>query len=73
MNISIVHTDRSLAEKLWLVCGVTGGVMLCDRERDKHRSQKFYATIHSEKITFLTIVVFCKRQFPAAVCFRDAQ
>jgi hypothetical protein len=28
-----------------------GGVMLCDRERDEHRSQKFYATIHSEKMT----------------------
>jgi hypothetical protein len=50
-----------------------GGVMLCDRERDKHRSQKFYATIHSEKMTHLTIVIFCKRQFPAAVCFRDEQ
>jgi hypothetical protein len=49
-----------------------GGVMLRDRERDKHRSQKFYATIHSEKMTYL-IVLFCKRQFPADVCFRDEQ
>jgi hypothetical protein len=48
-----------------------GCVMLCDRERDKHRSQKFYATIRSEKITFLIIVLFCKRQFPEAVCFGD--
>jgi hypothetical protein len=50
-----------------------GDVMLCDRERDKHRSQKFYATIHSEKMTYLTTILFCKRQFPAAVCFRDEQ
>jgi hypothetical protein len=57
----IKTTDRSRAEKLWLVCGVMGDVMLCDRERDMHRSQKFYATIHSEKITFLTIVLFCER------------
>jgi hypothetical protein len=48
-----------------------GDVMLCDRERDIHRSKKFYATIHSEKINFLTIVLFCERQLPAAVCFRD--
>jgi hypothetical protein len=27
-------TDSSRAEKLWLVCGVMGDVMLCDRERD---------------------------------------
>jgi hypothetical protein len=54
-------TDRSRAEKLRLVCGVMGDVMLCDRERDIHRSQKFYATVHSEKMTFLTIVLFCKR------------
>jgi hypothetical protein len=26
-------TDRSRAEKLWLVCGVMGDVMPCDRER----------------------------------------
>jgi hypothetical protein len=66
-------TDRSRAEKLWLVCGVMGDVMQCDRERDMRRSQKFYATIHSEEITHLTIVLFCERQFPAAVCFRDEQ
>jgi hypothetical protein len=66
-------TDRSRAEKLWLVCGVMGGVMQCDRESDIHRSQKFYATIHSEKMTYPTIVLLCKRQFPAAVCFRDEQ
>jgi hypothetical protein len=41
--------DRSRAEKLWLVCGVTGDVILCDTERDIHPSQKLYATIHSEK------------------------
>jgi hypothetical protein len=70
---AVGYTDRSRAEKLWLVCGVMGDVMLCDRERDVHRSQKFYATIHSEKMTYLTIVLFCKRQFPAAVCFRDKQ
>jgi hypothetical protein len=34
-------TDRSRAEKLWLVCGVMGDVMLCDRERDIHRSKPF--------------------------------
>jgi hypothetical protein len=44
-------TDRSRAEKLWLVCGV-----MDDREREKHRGQKLYATIHSEKMTNLTIV-----------------
>jgi hypothetical protein len=54
-------TDRSRAEKLWLVCGVMGDVMLCDRERDIHPTQKLYATIHSEKMAFLTIVLFCKR------------
>jgi hypothetical protein len=43
------NTDRLRAKKLWLVCGVMGDVMLCDRERDTHRSHKFYATIHSEK------------------------
>jgi hypothetical protein len=63
----------SRAEKLWLVCGVMGDVMLCDRERDIHRSQKCYATIHSEKMTNFTIFLFCKRQFPAAVCFRYEQ
>jgi hypothetical protein len=52
-------TDRSRAEELWLVCGVMGDVMLCDRERDIHPSQKFYATIHSEKMTYLTAVLFC--------------
>jgi hypothetical protein len=72
-NPITAYTDRSRAEKLWLVCGVIGDVMLCDREREKHPSQKFYATIHSEKMTYLTIVLFCKRQFPAAVCFRDEQ
>jgi hypothetical protein len=56
-----VDTDRSRAEKLWLVCEVMGDVMLCDRERDIHPSQKLYATIHSEKKTYLTIVSFCKR------------
>jgi hypothetical protein len=66
-------TDRSRAAKLWLVCGVMGDVMLCERERDIHRSKKKYATIHSEKMTYLTIVLICKRQFPAAVCFRDEQ
>jgi hypothetical protein len=66
-------TDRSRAEKLWQVSGVIRDVILCDRERDIYRSQKFYATIHSEKMTYLTIVLFCKRQFPAAVCFRDEQ
>jgi hypothetical protein len=54
-------TDRSRAEELWLVCGVMGDVMLCDREREKHPSQKIDATIQSEKITYLTIVLFCKR------------
>jgi hypothetical protein len=57
----MIHTDRSRAEKLWLVWGVMGDVMLCDRESDIHPCQKFYATIHSEKITYLTIVLFCKR------------
>jgi hypothetical protein len=44
-------SDRSRAEQLWLVCGVMGDVMLCDKERYIHRRQTFYATIHSEKIT----------------------
>jgi hypothetical protein len=50
-----------------------GDVMLCDRERDIHPCQKFDATIHSEKMTYLTIVLFSKRQFPADVCFRYEQ
>jgi hypothetical protein len=29
-------TDSSRAEKLWLVCGVVGNIMLCDRERVKN-------------------------------------
>jgi hypothetical protein len=58
--ISYICTDRSRAEKLWLVCGVMGDVMLCDRERDIHPSQKFYAIIHSEKMIYLTILLFCK-------------
>jgi hypothetical protein len=33
--------DRSRAEKLWLVCGVMGDVMLCDRERDIHPVKNF--------------------------------
>jgi hypothetical protein len=53
-------TDRLRAEKLWVVSGVMGDVMLCDRERNIHPSQKFYATIHLKKITYLTIVLFCK-------------
>jgi hypothetical protein len=47
-----VRTDCSLAEKLWLICGVMGDVMLCDRERDIHPSQKFYVTIHSKELLF---------------------
>jgi hypothetical protein len=47
----VTRTGRSRAEKLWLVCGVMGDVMQCDRERDIHPSQKFYATIRSEKMT----------------------
>jgi hypothetical protein len=62
-------TDHLQAEKLWLVCGVMGDVMLYNRES----GQKCYATIHSEKITYLTIVLICKHQFPAAVCFRGEQ
>jgi hypothetical protein len=54
-------TDHSRAEKLWLVCGVMGDVMPCDRESDIHPSQKFDATIHSEKMTYLRIVLFSKR------------
>jgi hypothetical protein len=72
-TVDIAPTDRSRDEKLWLVYGVMGDVMQCDRERDMHRSQKFYATIHSEKITHLTTVLFCERQIPAAVFFRDEQ
>jgi hypothetical protein len=45
-SVSHIHsfttgTDRSRAENLWLVCGVMGVVMLCDRERDIHPSKKF--------------------------------
>jgi hypothetical protein len=68
------HTDRSRAEKLWLECGMIGDGMLCDRERDiPPHVKKFDATIHSEKMTYLATVLFCKRFFPAAVCFRDEQ
>jgi hypothetical protein len=62
---SVGSTGRSRAEKLWLVCGVTGDVMLCDSERNIHLSQKLYATIHSERMTFLTIV------FSANVSFQQ--
>jgi hypothetical protein len=68
-----MYTDRSRAEKLWLVCGVMDDVMLCDRERHIHPRQKLYASIHSEKNDFPHNSFFCKRQFPAAVCFRDEQ
>jgi hypothetical protein len=34
---------------------MTGDIMLCDKERDIHPSQKLYATVHSEKMTCLTI------------------
>jgi hypothetical protein len=71
--LSNAITDRSRAEKLWLVCGVMGDVMLCDRGRDIHPSQKFYATIHSEKMTSLSVVLFYKRRFPAVLCFGDEQ
>jgi hypothetical protein len=59
--LTAAGTDRSLAEKLWLVCGVMGDVMLWDRERDIHPSQNFCAAIHYEKITYLTVVLYCKR------------
>jgi hypothetical protein len=32
VKISGTYSVRSPAEKLWLVCGVVGGVMPCDRE-----------------------------------------
>jgi hypothetical protein len=64
-----VSTDRSRAENLWLVCGVTGDVMLCDIERDIHPSQKLYATIHSEKMTFLTIVFSANVNFQQLYVF----
>jgi hypothetical protein len=41
-------TVRELKSSGWYA-GVMGDVMLCGRERDIHPSQKFYATIHSEK------------------------
>jgi hypothetical protein len=62
-------TDRSRAEKLWLVCGVTGDVMLCHRERDIHPSQKLYATIHSEEMTYLTIVFSANVNFQQLYVF----
>jgi hypothetical protein len=47
----VATADRSRAEEFWLVCGVMGDVMLCDKERDIHPSQKSDATIHSEEMT----------------------
>jgi hypothetical protein len=44
-----INTDLSRAEKLWLICGVMGDVIPCERDRDIHPSQKFDASIHSEK------------------------
>jgi hypothetical protein len=73
LKTACTGTDRSRTEKLWPVCGVMGDVILCDRERDIHPSQKLYATNHSEKMTYLTIILFWKRKFPAALCFRDEQ
>jgi hypothetical protein len=64
-----VDTDRSRAEKLWLVCGVMGDAMPCDRERDIHRSQKCYATIHSEKMSHLTIVYSANANFQQLYVF----
>jgi hypothetical protein len=43
-------TVRELKSSGWYAVGM-GDVMLCDREIDIHPSQKFDATIHSEKMT----------------------
>jgi hypothetical protein len=43
--------------------------MLCDRERDIHPSQKLYATIHSEKMTNLTIVFSANVNFQQLYVF----
>jgi hypothetical protein len=37
--LALLLTVREL-KKLWLVCGVMGDVMPCDRESDIHPSQK---------------------------------
>jgi hypothetical protein len=36
---------------------VMGDVMMCDRERDIHRSKKFDATIHSENLTHNSFIL----------------
>jgi hypothetical protein len=46
-----------------------GDVMLCDRGRDIYRSQKFYATIHSEKMIYLTIVFSLNAKFQQLYVF----
>jgi hypothetical protein len=55
--ISKLPTDRSRAEKLWLVFGVMCDVMLCDRERDIHPSQKFDASIVVVRTTVGVITI----------------
>jgi hypothetical protein len=37
-----------------------GDVMPSDRERERYPGQKFDAAIRSEKITYVSIVLFCK-------------
>jgi hypothetical protein len=39
---------------------VTSDVIPCDRDRDTNGSKTFDATTHSEKKTYLTIVLFGK-------------
>jgi hypothetical protein len=46
-----------------------GDVMLCDRERDIHPSQKFNVTIHSEEMTYLKILLFKNVNFQQLYVF----
>jgi hypothetical protein len=51
-------TVRLPAKKSWLECGVVGDVMPFDGVRDI--SKAFDATIHSENMPYLTIILFFK-------------
>jgi hypothetical protein len=51
-------TLRLPAAMPWLECGMVGDVMPYDRGRDENHSEIFYATIHSENMTHLKIILF---------------
>jgi hypothetical protein len=73
MMMMDILTVRELRSSGWYAGWWVKSCRATERERERHPSQKFDATIRSEKMSYLKIVLFCKRQFPAAVCFRNEQ